>query len=305
MISLEEYKNNFIKRYDYEPYLKYFTYNDFKYLSLEEHNIKVGTDTIKGGFYYYDNYNPNQLVVFVHGMGPGHLSYLREIEAIANKGYKVFAYDMIGSGKSSSKAIKGLLGAIESLDWVLDDLKDKYKSISIIGHSLGAFASLNIVKYKPYIKNVVTISGFVSIDLLSSMSNEPSKIIEYERSLNKKYYQNHDDVIASLDKYQGRLMVIHSTDDMVVNPEIGINYLKSNLRKDATYIEVDGKKHNPNYKASAVKYMNDIFSDFNKKASENNWSIDDKKKYFVTVDFKKMTEQDENIWNQIFDFLEK
>ena len=31
------------------------------------------------------------IIVFVHGIGPGHLCYMKEIEILASKGFKVFA----------------------------------------------------------------------------------------------------------------------------------------------------------------------------------------------------------------------
>lgn len=46
MLNLEEYKKSIIKRYDYEPYLKYFSYKDFKGLKYDECNIKVNIDVI-------------------------------------------------------------------------------------------------------------------------------------------------------------------------------------------------------------------------------------------------------------------
>lgn len=303
MLNLEEYKKSIIKRYDYEPYLKYFSYKDFKGLNYDECNIKVNIDVINGGFYYYNNGTTNNLIVFVHGMGPGHLSYMKEIETLASKGYKVFAYDIIGTGKSTGAQIKGLSGAVESLDYVLDYLHDKYKNITLVGHSLGAFASLNIVKYKPYIKNVVAISGFLAIDLLKTMTSEPEKIIAYEKELNNNYYQNTDEVLNSLECYKGNIMLIHSKDDKTVSPEIGINYLKKHLAKRIKYLMVDGKGHNPNYIKEAVSYMNEIFSDFNKKLKEMNMSLDDKIKYFKNVDFDKMTKQDIDVWNEIFKFI--
>lgn len=70
MLNLEEYKKSIIKRYDYEPYLKYFSYKDFKGLKYDECNIKVNIDVINGGFYYYNNKETtNNLIVFVHGIG--------------------------------------------------------------------------------------------------------------------------------------------------------------------------------------------------------------------------------------------
>ena len=302
MLDLEEYKKQFIKRYDYAPYLKYFSYKDFKGLNFNEYNIEINQNRIMGGFYFYNKiYEP--LVVFVHGMGPGHLSYMRDVETIARQGYMVYAYDMFGTGKSDGYKINGLLGAIASLDLVLENLHQTYENVIVIGHSLGAFASLNIAKYKPYIKTVVAISGFVAIDLLSSIAVEPQLILDYEKSLNAKYYESSAEVISKLEKFKGNLMIIHSSDDEMVNHNIGINYLKKHLKSEPNYLMLDGKKHNPNYSYEAVKYMDDVFKDFNNKQKENSLSLDEQIKYFESIDFVKMTNQDMDVWNKIFDFI--
>ena len=132
MLNLEEYKKSIIKRYDYEPYLKYFSYKDFKGLNYDECNIKVNIDAINGGFYYYNKETTNNLIVFVHGMGPGHLSYMKEIETLASKGYKIFAYDMIGTGKINPMNLS--LEDLETL--VRTNNSPKELSSKILGLSL-------------------------------------------------------------------------------------------------------------------------------------------------------------------------
>ena len=75
--------------------MKYFTVDDFEDLENKEIEFKSNKgQTLKG--YIYTNKNVNEykgLIVFVHGMGAGHLSYTTEINTLAKAGFKVLAYD--------------------------------------------------------------------------------------------------------------------------------------------------------------------------------------------------------------------
>lgn len=305
MLSLEQYKNEFIKRYDLLSYLKYFTYKDFRGLNAYEVKIKVDDNVMFGSYYYYNELNMNRIVVFAHGIGPGHLAYMREIEKIAKEGYTVFAYDMIGTGASTGESIDGLLGSISSLNSALEYLYSKNKDveISLIGHSLGAFASLNIAKYKPYIKNIVAISGFVSLDMFATMATNPNEIISYECIKNNEFYQTKEEVIKHLEQYPGNLFLIHSKDDQIISPDLGLSFVKSLLKKEIKCLLVNEKNHNPNYSNRAIKYKDDTFAKF--AAKQEGLTEKEKIDFFADVDFMRMTEQDKEIWDLIFKFIEK
>ena len=72
------------------------------------------------------------------------------------------------------------------------------------------------------------------------------------------------------------------------------------------FVITDGKKHNPNYTAEAVNYMNDVFSEYNSLVKQKKLkTFEEKKNYFNDVLLSKITEQDNEIWNKIFAFLKK
>lgn len=311
MMTLDDYKKNFIIRYDYEPYLKYFSSKDFDGLKAEKISFKsIHGDILKGNIYYYDGYDKDKLIVFVHGIGPGHLSYMREIEYLCKNNFRVLAYDMTGTGMSDGDTIYGLSEALADLDYALDYVWSseelKNLEISVIGHSLGAYASLNIAYYKPNIKNIVAISGFESLSTLAnSFGVNNDELLNYEKSVNPGYATSIG--IEAIDAYKGNMLIIHSGDDCVVPHTAGISYIhECTANKKVKYLLVESKGHNPNYTKEAVKYMKDIMGEFNTKINQGLIKAEQEKiEFFQNVDFYKMTEQDEDIFSQIIDLLKE
>ena len=83
--------------------------------------------------------------------------------------------------------------------------------------------------------------------------------------------------------------------------ETNTKVLMNNINnKNVKFLIVDNKGHNPNYKKEASKYMNETFATYNKLIKEKKLSsFEDKKRYMEEKDLFKMTEQDEEIWEEI------
>ena len=93
-LMLSIYKKTLIKRQDSDGSVFLFDYSDFNGLKKEPFSFVSDTGArLDGGFYYYDNPKSNKLIVFDHGMGAGHRSYMREIETLCKAGYLVYSYD--------------------------------------------------------------------------------------------------------------------------------------------------------------------------------------------------------------------
>ena len=104
------------------------------------------------------------------------------------------------------------------------------------------------------------------------------------------------------------MLIIHSKDDKTVNGKKHFEVIKDGLRENSNveFMLLDGKNHNPNFKAEAVAYKDNFFKDLSKKLKNHELSTDEQKKNFVeSYDWWKMTAQDEKVWEKIFDFLEK
>ena len=80
------YKKHFVCRYDKEVGIPYYSYSDFKGLKQESYSFTNSKGIeISYFYYYYDNYKDDKVILFAHGLGPGHVAYLKEIATLAAK----------------------------------------------------------------------------------------------------------------------------------------------------------------------------------------------------------------------------
>lgn len=311
-MTLQEYLNSFIKRYDDEHLVHYLNKSYFNNLHEEKKSfISSKGNKIMTFINYYDNYDPTKLIVFVHGLGGGHLSYFREIEYFCKKGYLVLSYDMTGCFESSGISILGLSQAICDLDDVLNFIKledfFKNKEVICIGHSMGGFAVNNIHILHKEVKKIVVISGITTINnfIKNYELNDQKDILKYEKDVNLKYA-----LLNPINGYNDEnlhALIIHSKDDNMVNFNDNAMYLYNNIKnKNVTFYFVDGKLHNPNYQKDSIQYMNDSFNKYFALLKEGKLkTYKEKKDYFDKLDFMYMTCQDEEIMNKIVNFIVK
>ena len=98
---VNHYIKFFVHRYDKEVGVPYYSHKDFKGFKCEDYSFTNSSGiNIRYFFYYYDNYKTDKIILFCHGMGPGHTAYIAEIEALARRGYKVLTLDYAGCGES-------------------------------------------------------------------------------------------------------------------------------------------------------------------------------------------------------------
>ena len=88
------YIQKFVCRYDKEVGVPYYSFEDFKDFKREAYafNNSKGIE-IHYFFYYYANYRTDRIILFCPGLGPGHASYMAEIETLAKRGYKILTID--------------------------------------------------------------------------------------------------------------------------------------------------------------------------------------------------------------------
>ena len=67
---------------------------------------------------------------------------------------------------------------------------------------------------------------------------------------------------------------------------------------------VEGKKHNPNYSYEAIKAMNEWLGNYYSLINQGELkTTEDKNNYFLDKPISKMTEQDQEIWGLILNFI--
>lgn len=105
-----------------------------------------------------------------------------------------------------------------------------------------------------------------------------------------------------------KAMIIHSVDDPTVSYKKHFVPLQKALRGNdrVVFVTVSGKSHNPNFTHSAVKLKDEFFALREMKIRAGELSTAEGKAEFLKgFDFAAMTEQDEEVFAKIFEFLKK
>ena len=302
-------------RQEEQPYLVYFSLQNCPGLKAEPYSFKSDKYTLNGFFYHYDKYDPNILVIFCHGIGGGHSSYLKEVNELAKLGYRVLAYDNTGCVSSEGDGICGLSNSVKDLDFAIQSLKEngelKDKKLYVVGHSWGGFAASNIMNFQD-VDKVVAISPFISLSaeyhcifkgLLGILV--PS-IIKCEReAVGDKWAKS--SAITALNKENAHALVIHSTDDKTIPFKQNTGVLQGKIKNpNVKFHIVNNKGHHPQYTKEAADYFNETFLGFDKGVRDKTLeSLEAKKTYFKDKDFNAMTIQDPETWEVIKGFLAK
>ena len=271
---------------------------------------------LKGWFYYYNNPIPGRLVVFDHGMGNGHRAYLREIECLAKAGFLVYSYDHTGCMASGGESTNGFAQSLKDLDACIAAIKQEPalqdRTISVMGHSWGGFSTMNIPALHPEITHVVSMSGFISVKRMleqimpGMLKGMREKLYELERSSNPDYVEY--DALQTLSNTTANVLLIASSDDKVVQKSHHFDVLQRELghRKNIRFYLTENKGHNPSYTCDAVHYKDDFFAQFQKLVKKKKLETKTQQDAFMSgFDWFRMTQQDENVWNQIITHLKE
>lgn len=101
----------------------------------------------------------SKVVIVSHGWGDTSSSFEQMIISLTQQGYVVAAIDHIGHGKSSGNN-SHLLSFIETLELLMEQFNEERINVdAIIGHSMGAIATLNLPSYLLENKKVILISS--------------------------------------------------------------------------------------------------------------------------------------------------
>lgn len=316
------YKYAVFSRHDEDDAVFYFTAKDFEGLNEKPYSFvnKLG-DKLCGAFYYYDGYRADRLVIFDHGMGMGHYSYMKEIEMLCRGGFRVFAYDHTGCTLSEGEGIRGLAGSLADLDECICALKSDGVldgiEYSVVGHSWGGFSAMNIIDIHKDIHSMVAMSGFITVkDIhrqnLNGLAAQFRGITyRYEKLKNGDYADA--SAISSLSATKIPSLIIHSLDDTTVMAKHSFLKLKAALdalpgggNPAVTLLSMSGKCHNPNYTEDAVKYKDEFIRKFVKFKKRGKLRTKEQKLAFKnSFDWERMTAQDESLWQIILDHLNK
>ncbi len=307
-IISRHYIKEFVCRYDKEVGVPYYSHLDFDGLKQEKFVFTNSQGVeIHCFYYYYDNYRQDKIIFFIHGLGPGHTSYLAEIELLARHGYKVLTYDATGCGESGGKYLKSLNEPTRDALELLDYLKLN-KEIVLMGHSMGGFTSLNVINKRKDITKAIIISGFLSIvnEVSTVVKNKIiiNGILKYEKKVNPECFAL--DNIAYLKNTTDKLFFIHSDNDTMVPYHTAMKIVEEIANPCIKTLLIPNRKHNPNYTDDAVNYMDEVFGNYYYLIKQKKIKTDeDKINYFKDVPIAKLVEQDLELFDKIFAFIEE
>lgn len=298
---IKMYEQSVLVRYDKDPAIPYYKCEDFDGLNCESHDL----DGLKYFYYYYDGYKEGEIILFLPGIGPGHTAYLREIETIAKKGYKVLTLDYSGCGESSGEKMISMNSPTIDVVKLLNKA-DIPEEIMVVGHSLGGYTAINTLNLFDKIKVGVVISGFLSIYLeVKNMVKLPflaKKIAKYEA----KFFPEYDfgSNLGLLSQSEDKILFIQSTDDPIVKYGDATKNVMGMHNPNFSFVIENNKKHNPHYSMDATKYMSDVIGHYSKGIKNKTLdTIEKRKDYFKDVSLERLTNQDEEVWAKIFAHL--
>ncbi len=231
------YRKMLFSRVDGDGLVKYFNAEDFPGLHRESY-IFTGNhgQKLHGYFYSYENPIHDRVILFEHGFGGGHTAYMTEIARLAAHGYMVFAYDKTGCMESEGEG-NGFAQALADLDACLKTLKSdptmEGVRFSVVGHSWGAYAAMNIAAYHPDISHIVALSGPISATkLIEQNFSGPLKffrkdIYALEATANPRYASASAD--ESLTRTDAHTLLIYSEDDQSVHKALHYDPLRDAL----------------------------------------------------------------------------
>lgn len=293
--------------------LYYFSEKDFPDLKKEPYSFSSKDGhTLVGGFYFYEGYKPDRLIIFDHGMGSGHNGYMKEIEMLCRKGYRVLSYDHTGCMASGGETTGGFLHSLIDLNDCINSLKadEKYKNldISVVGHSWGAFSTLNICALHPDVSRIIAISGFIGLEaVLKQFLSVFYKRFYLEEAAKEPEFAKIN-AIDTLKNSDVKALIIHSDDDKTLSCKKHFDVMKAALgdKDNIEFLKVTGKNHNPNYTEKAVKLSGEMFKAYSDKLKTDYFDSEENRTAFrESYNWDELTEQDMEIWDKIYDHLEK
>ena len=310
----------FMRRYEGNPNLKYFTEKDFDGLQADPIQFPSDKGQILRGYIYSSREvtKPLGLIVFVHGFGAGHQAYTTEINTLAKSGYTVVAYDGTGCVNSGGKHFYGFDQAPLDLHYALRYLErdprfQAFDRCVVVGHSWGGFTAMNSV-LEDKVAGVVSMCGFISgAGVMAQRAFGQNKkgaaragwqiLLPFLRLLNfltLGRYANRDSVRTLKNTEKPVLLLYGERDKTVYYPDNGARLSKElENRENIRFYRYENKGHSVYLTTEAENEMNKTFSEIKKVAKMN---AQQAKKMYSEIDYPKITEEDGEVMNRIIEF---
>jgi len=241
----------------------------------EEIEFKSGENTLKGFIYGADN--NMGLLVFAHGIGGGHESYMKEFLWFVDNGWRVFAYDATGSGHSEGIGTKGLPQSALDLDAALtfaeNDERLNSLPVFIMGHSWGGYAATAALNFDHKVTGAASISGYNEpIEMILEWTEDMMGGFRYVMypfiwTYNKALFGQYSGLSAidGINKSNVPVLIIHGTEDGTIGYDKSsiISEKEKITNPNAQYLTLDGGGHsNIFYTKEALEHIDEFNKDY-------------------------------------------
>lgn len=307
------------KRFDDDHTLHYFSHNDYENMTQEKFDFLSNGIKLQGYLYQVKPVMHKGTIIFVHGIGVGHIQYTNDIHHYCAAGYDVYTFDGQGCLNSEGEGLEYFSNYVRNLDDFISYLKikDELKGIKfiLVGHSLGGYA-VNVISefHNEDILRIVSFSGFNNVQQLMKDKFIPSlhsigkvmakKFAALDKKNAPQYSLSSVDVIA---KNKPEILFIAGEEDTVVFRSTSFDVFKEKLNNldNTHFMLVKGRHHNPYVTKKSAEYFKETRRIFEDLTKEYKAIPDEKlKEYYNSLDYKLMVELDDNVMNVVDKFIE-
>jgi len=102
------------------------------------------------------------VILMLHGIGGGHLSFAPQVETFAGSGYRAVAWDMPGYGHSAPIEPYTFKGLAQSCIALIESLRapgSELEGIVLLGHSMGGMVAQEVVARRPELVSRLILCG--------------------------------------------------------------------------------------------------------------------------------------------------
>lgn len=251
-----------------------------KYQVLEQDwNINQDGVNIYGRLYLPKNLpGKKKAVILSHGLAGNYRDVTKYAQYLAGQGYVTYAFDYPGGAKNGCSTGVGQLNMSifteeQNLKTILNAVRnrsdvDRYQ-VSLLGESQGGAVSAMLAsKYPKEVKSLILLYPAFSITdyaqvAFKSINRVPDTLNLFGFTVGKNYFAKlfNYDLLKSATKYNGPVLIMHGTDDIIV-PEIYSEKANKKFKHSKLYIF---KHAGHDFKGKYVTRANRLITDFLKK----------------------------------------
>ena len=309
------YNQVFGKRCDGDERLKYFSHEDFdglKAAPVEFENDKG--DTLRGAIYAKSGLQmPEALIIFSHGMGGGHRSYMTEINTFAQNGFAVLAYDNTGTFASDGNKLGGFCQGpsdlVSAINFARSHKALGNMKILLAGHSWGGYSVCQALGNEDVkVEGAVTFGAPESgYQVIGAAMGEKLAFLTPVFKLAFRIFEGERAMVLSSQALANAeptpVLLLHGKNDHLVPPAVSA----AENAKDLPHVKsviFDSRYHNVYQTIESEIYMNETFAKINATKKNKNASEEEINACY-DIDYELITREDPSIMNAVIMFMKK